>query len=152
MWKNIVEPYSPQMTIWRMRIACWLPTAANTHSEYIILIAFFTAAIVARTRLSVTLYVHCLSCQISQQRYPIAVCLFFTFITYRHAFLAAECLVYKNNELLFWFDYLLSCERFFNKITAHRTPGFWGPLFNLLFYYSYCPIGHIIVNAQPFIA
>ena len=22
MWKNIVEPYRPQMTIWRIRIAC----------------------------------------------------------------------------------------------------------------------------------
>jgi hypothetical protein len=40
MWKNIVDPYSPHMTIWRMLIAGWLPTAANTHSEYVILIAF----------------------------------------------------------------------------------------------------------------
>jgi hypothetical protein len=28
------------MTIWRMRIACWIPKATNTHSEYVILIAF----------------------------------------------------------------------------------------------------------------
>ena len=28
------------MTIWRMRIACWIPKATNTHSEYIILIPF----------------------------------------------------------------------------------------------------------------
>jgi hypothetical protein len=27
------------MTIWRMRIACWIPKATNTHSEYVILIA-----------------------------------------------------------------------------------------------------------------
>ena len=26
------------MTIWRMRIACWIPTATNTHSVYVILI------------------------------------------------------------------------------------------------------------------
>jgi len=25
MWKNDVERGTPQMTIWRMRIACWLP-------------------------------------------------------------------------------------------------------------------------------
>jgi hypothetical protein len=25
MWKNIVEPDRPQMTIWRMRILCWIP-------------------------------------------------------------------------------------------------------------------------------
>jgi hypothetical protein len=29
----------PQMTIWRKRIACWIPTAINTHSEHVILIA-----------------------------------------------------------------------------------------------------------------
>jgi hypothetical protein len=30
----------PQTTIWRMRIACWITKATNTHPEYIILIAF----------------------------------------------------------------------------------------------------------------
>ena len=40
MWKNIVEPDRPQMTVWCMRIACCLPQATNTHSEYnVILIA-----------------------------------------------------------------------------------------------------------------
>ena len=24
MWKNIIEPDRPQMTIWRMRISCWI--------------------------------------------------------------------------------------------------------------------------------
>jgi hypothetical protein len=28
------------MTIWRMRIACWIPKATNTHSQYVILISF----------------------------------------------------------------------------------------------------------------
>jgi len=28
------------MAIWRMRIACWVPKATNTHSEYVIRIAF----------------------------------------------------------------------------------------------------------------
>ena len=40
MWKNSVDPGRPQMTIWRMRIACWIPKATNTLSEYIIRIAF----------------------------------------------------------------------------------------------------------------
>jgi hypothetical protein len=40
MWKNIVETDWPQMTIWRMRIACWVTEATDTHSEYVILIAF----------------------------------------------------------------------------------------------------------------
>ena len=28
------------MTIWRMRIACWIPESPNTHSEYVIIISF----------------------------------------------------------------------------------------------------------------
>ena len=40
MWKNIVERGRPQMTIWQMRIACWIPKATNTHSQYVIVIAF----------------------------------------------------------------------------------------------------------------
>ena len=31
---------SPRMTIWRMRISCWIPKAKNAHPEYVILIAF----------------------------------------------------------------------------------------------------------------
>ena len=40
MWKNIVEWGRPQMTVWRMHIACWIPKATNTHLQYVILIAF----------------------------------------------------------------------------------------------------------------
>jgi hypothetical protein len=38
MWENIVQPDRPQK--WRMRIACWITKATNTHSEYVTLIAF----------------------------------------------------------------------------------------------------------------
>ena len=40
MWKNIVERGRPQMTIWRLRIACWITKATDTHSEYVIPVAF----------------------------------------------------------------------------------------------------------------
>ena len=40
MWKNIVERDRPQMTIWRMRIACWIPKAAYIRSQCVIFIAF----------------------------------------------------------------------------------------------------------------
>ena len=46
------------MKIWRMRITCWIPSATNTISEYVM----FSATIVARTRLYVTLYVRCIAC------------------------------------------------------------------------------------------
>jgi hypothetical protein len=34
MWKNTVQPGSPQKTIWRLRIACWVPRTTNTHFRY----------------------------------------------------------------------------------------------------------------------
>jgi len=40
MWKNIAEPGRPQMTIWHTRIACWIPKATYTNSDYVILISF----------------------------------------------------------------------------------------------------------------
>jgi hypothetical protein len=40
MWKNTVEPGRPHMTIWRMRIACYVPGATSIRSEYVIIIAF----------------------------------------------------------------------------------------------------------------
>jgi len=65
MWKNIVQRCRPQMTIWRMRIACWIPMARHKHTHTLKLCntrCFYTAAMVARTRLNITLYVHCQSC------------------------------------------------------------------------------------------
>jgi len=40
MWKNIVEPERSQITIWCKHIVCCIPKATNTHSDYVILIAF----------------------------------------------------------------------------------------------------------------
>jgi hypothetical protein len=36
----MVQSDRPQMTIWRMRFACWITKAIDPHSEYVILIAF----------------------------------------------------------------------------------------------------------------
>ena len=35
MWKNIIQPDKPHMTIWRMRIACWVPKATSTHTQVV---------------------------------------------------------------------------------------------------------------------
>jgi hypothetical protein len=40
MWENTVQPDRLQTKIWRMRFACWINTATETHSEYEVLIAF----------------------------------------------------------------------------------------------------------------
>ena len=39
-WKDIVGADGSKMTIWRMRIACWITKATDTHTEYVSLIAF----------------------------------------------------------------------------------------------------------------
>ena len=49
MCKNVVEPNRPQMTVWGMRIAGWIPKATDTLSEYVILIAFLTRLNAIRT-------------------------------------------------------------------------------------------------------
>jgi len=68
MWKNIVERGRPQMKIWQKCIACRIPKATNTHK---LMLSnnhcLSTATIIARTRLSVTLHVHCPSCYSSTQ-------------------------------------------------------------------------------------
>jgi len=56
MWKDIVEPDRPEMTISRMRIPCWIPKAANTHCRNRQYLLLFNCKVVARTRLNVTFY------------------------------------------------------------------------------------------------
>jgi len=60
MWKNIVESGRQQMTMWRMRIACWLPNATNTHSEHVIPIAFpLQQRVHERASMSSYMYITC---------------------------------------------------------------------------------------------
>jgi hypothetical protein len=42
VWKNkvIVEQTTEKSIIWRMRFACWITKATNTHLQYVILIVF----------------------------------------------------------------------------------------------------------------
>jgi hypothetical protein len=63
IWKNTVERGGPQMTIWRMRIECWIPKATYTHTLRLSNTHCFSSTTMgARTRLNVTLYVRCLFC------------------------------------------------------------------------------------------
>jgi hypothetical protein len=38
--KHIVEQSGSQITIWRMRNACWIPKSTHIHSKYVIFIVF----------------------------------------------------------------------------------------------------------------
>ena len=49
--------------IWRMRIACWVTTATDTHSEYLILVAFPWQQWLGERASVLSLYFHSLSCQ-----------------------------------------------------------------------------------------
>jgi hypothetical protein len=60
--KNTVQSGRPQMTIWRMSFAGWLPKATNTHSEHVILIAFPQQQQLHKRATMLRLSVHCLSC------------------------------------------------------------------------------------------
>jgi len=60
--KSIVELCRPQMTIWRMRITCWILNATNSHSGCLMFDGFSTATVVVWTHLSVTLCLYCPSC------------------------------------------------------------------------------------------
>jgi hypothetical protein len=56
MWKNMAESDKPQMTVQRMRFACWISKATNTHSEYVIKYLLLSSATrVTRMRLNITL-------------------------------------------------------------------------------------------------
>jgi len=60
MWKNMVQPDRPQMTITYSACASsagYLKPQTHTHTY-----SFSTATMVTRTRLNITLYVQCLSC------------------------------------------------------------------------------------------
>jgi len=40
MWKNVVQPDRPQMTVWRKCLAGWILKTTNTHSGCVIIITF----------------------------------------------------------------------------------------------------------------
>ena len=61
MWKNIVETDKPQMTVWSMHIAHWIPENTNTFLEYVIIIAFpLQQWLLERTSVLRHTYIDCL--------------------------------------------------------------------------------------------
>ena len=62
---DILERGRPQMTVRRMRISYWIPNVTDTHTLRLCNTHCLpTATMVARMRLIVTLYVHCMSCYV----------------------------------------------------------------------------------------
>jgi len=77
------------MTIWRVRVACWIPRASDTHSgchTY----CFATATMDARKRLNFTLHVHCESCKAYQRLRKFFVLFFKIRMYYKQTILVAD--------------------------------------------------------------
>jgi len=79
---RILQPDRPQKTVRRMRIACWIPKATDTRSEYVILVSYTRHQRLHERAPPSHHYVYCLSCLFSScccsARYkPIHVLLFF---------------------------------------------------------------------------
>jgi hypothetical protein len=62
MWENIVDWGRPQMAIWGMRFARWIPEATNTHSKNVTTYCSSTKIRVNPTEQNITFFVHYLSC------------------------------------------------------------------------------------------
>jgi hypothetical protein len=65
MWENMVQPDRPQMTVWRMRIVCWITKARDTHKEQVILVVFPRKILIRLRCFNVRLQVCRLSCFIA---------------------------------------------------------------------------------------
>ena len=78
LWDNVEKYRSagrPQMAIWSMRIACWIPKATHTQSQYVILIAFPHQRCMKGLASMIHRYVNYLYCKFWQQRYILAAAL-----------------------------------------------------------------------------
>ena len=86
LWNN-VEKYcgagKATDTIWRMRVACWVPKATNTliicNIYYI-----YTTTVVTRKRLNVPWYIHCLSWFVYMQFSYVEECAYSSAHTLHH--------------------------------------------------------------------
>jgi hypothetical protein len=60
MWKNVIQPGRPQVTLRDMRIAYWITNATNTHSEYVILALLLQQWLHERASVLYYTYITCL--------------------------------------------------------------------------------------------
>jgi len=95
MWENIVKQGRPQLTIWRMRIARWIPKATDTYPQY--LLSYLIAYLLLNNLVTCLL------------NYLINYLLAYLFITYLLAYLLSYLLIYLLTCLLtYLITYLLT--------------------------------------------
>jgi len=98
IWKNILEWGRPQMAIWLMRIACWIPKATNTHLGCVILVAFPQQ--------------QWLQERVLVLRYTYIACLFFCFFFYIHGG------YWLLDEIVKWVEVMRFLTTFFRHLLS----------------------------------
>jgi hypothetical protein len=120
LWDN-VEKYgrarqvADDNIIRRMRFACWITKATDTHSGYVILIAF------TRTHLSVTLHAHCLSCSYTEERYILIIRTYRIWHIYRTCHTDGKPAVVPTVECELFPWWQLSAGRNMQQITLQKN-------------------------------
>jgi hypothetical protein len=75
--KNTVGPGRPHVTIWRMRIACWISKATDIHIEYVVFIAFLLQKLLHERALMLQYtYMACLVISLVSVSYMISISIF----------------------------------------------------------------------------
>jgi len=92
------------MTIWRMRIACWIPQATNTHSQYVTRIAFILQRWLLE-RAWMLHYVHTACLVYSYQSFNISQ--YAEWITWKYSRI---CLDLRKSIHIFWYNFLQNQE------------------------------------------
>jgi hypothetical protein len=95
-WINVLKWDRPQMTIWRMRIACWIPRATNKHSGC----GAFPLQQCGCTNVP--------QCYAIRTLPPCFVSVYFRCRVCLHCL--QRTAVFRNLKLLMWLEILLECE------------------------------------------
>jgi hypothetical protein len=120
MWKNMVEPDRPQMTIWRMRIACWTPKTTD---------ALTTCTTHFSSSLNIPLHPNCLSFYLFLSS---ICCIFFLFPPFFSPFFSSvfNALLASDEKRILTLSSVLSSKdrNFFisdSQIMRQKEPCLW---------------------------
>ena len=111
MWKNIVERGRPQMTIWRMRIACWVIKATTIHWQYVIFIALpLQQRLYERTSVLRCMYIACIVL-FNNEQVSCRLSIFLSLSPFESNFRIMQHKFINKSKL----SCLLNCSSFFSK-------------------------------------
>jgi hypothetical protein len=118
---NVEKPDRPEITVWRMSVACWIAKAADTSSEYVIQL-FPRQQWFPELATMLRLHVHCPSCYHHHRcfYYVISKLIIIISIFYYYCILPGYCLT--SAEFDFWRKQALFCFLYLLNRLWGRTP------------------------------